>query len=235
MIGRILLTCLLLLGAAALAQPALEISQPEFDFGAVVSRTTVYHTSWFKSVGDDTLEIVDIKVGCDCAALPLPTRTLPPGDSMQVRFEWTTERSNGLDRRFPRIFTNASPDPVRMQFYANCVLQPDSVRPVTINPYRFEFTKLGSISRDSTSFVMTNLSTKDFAVHLITPLTGRLEIVYPDSLAAGAKASGHVRVKSEFADHEFEETVTFQFDHPNREPARFSIPVRQRFLSQSSK
>ncbi|MDX9857030.1 MAG: DUF1573 domain-containing protein [candidate division Zixibacteria bacterium] len=225
-----LLVSLVAAVSAVMAEPALEVSFEEYDFGTVIGRATVYHDFWFKSVGTDTVRIDDIKMGCDCAMLPLSTSKLAPGDSMAMRFTWTTERAQGLDRRFPRIFTNVSPDPYRLRYYAMCVTEPDSATPVSIKPYRFEFAQIAGVKRDSLTFTITNKSDLGYAIHLVSPATEHLEVTFPDTLAPNASVTGHVRVSPASVDQNFEETLTFQFDSRGVDPARFSIPVRQRLL-----
>lgn len=223
----------LVLFAAApllLAAPAMVVDFEQYDFGSVLGRTTLYHSFWVKSVGTDTLRIEDIKIGCDCAMLPLETNALAPGDSMKLRFTWTTERARGLDRRFPRIFTNASPDPYRLRYLASCVLEPDSVRPVSINPYRFEFARMGGVLRDTLSFTMTNKSDVGYAVHLVSPPCEQVEVTFPDTLPPNSSGNGRIRVKPGYSEANFEETLTFQFDSRGINPARFSIPIRQRLI-----
>ncbi|MCB2229212.1 DUF1573 domain-containing protein [bacterium] len=217
------------------AAPILEASVDEYDFGTVIGRTTLYHTFWFKSTGTDTVRIDDIKIGCDCAMLPLTTNKIAPGDSVEMKFTWTTQRSNGLDRRFPRIFTNMGPDPVRLRYYASCVTVPDSARPMSIKPYRFEFAQIGAIKRDSLTFTLTNHSDLGYAVHVVSPTTDRLEVVFPDSLPPNSSASGRIRVVPAYGDQEFEETLTFQFDSRGIDPSRISIPVRKQDLGGSGK
>lgn len=217
------------------AAPVLEASIDEYDFGTVIGRTTLYHTFWFKSTGTDTVRINEIKIGCDCAMLPMTTNKIAPGDSVEVEFTWTTQRAKGLDRRFPRIFTNTGPDPYRLRYYASCVTEPDSARPVSVKPYRFEFAQIGSITRDSLTFTLTNHSDLGYAVHLVSPATDRLEVVFPDSLPPNSSASGRIRVVPANSDGEFEHTLTFQFDSRGIDPSRISIPVRKQDLSGSGK
>lgn len=219
----------------ASAAPVLEASVTEYDFGTVIGRTTLYHTFWFKSTGTDTVRIDEIKIGCDCAMLPMTTKKIAPGDSVRMEFIWTTQRAKGLDRRFPRIFTNMGPDPYRLRYYASCVTEPDSARPVSVKPYRFEFAQIGSITRDSLSFTLTNHSNLGYAVHLVSPATDRLEIIYPDSLPPNTSAIGRIRVVPAHSDAQFEETLTFQFDSRGVDPSRISIPVRKQVLSGSGK
>jgi len=64
----------------------------------------------------------------------------------------------------------------------------------------------------------------------VSPATEHLEVIFPDTLAPNASVTGHVRVSPASVDKNFEETLTFQFDSRGVDPARFSIPVRQRLL-----
>lgn len=222
----ILLAHWLLIAAPGSAEPAMEMSIDHFDFGHVANRTTLYYTVWFRSTGTDTLKILDIKTGCDCAIMPATERRVPPGDSVSATLVWDVERSHGLVRRFPRVFTNASPDPGRLTFEAMALAHPDSARPVRIMPYRFVFSNFMGKTRDSIAFTLTNLGPDDYKVLLPTPVSDHYELVIPDSLAAGATAQGFIRLKDALIGEEFDATLTLQFDTKGKDPHRLSVPVR---------
>jgi hypothetical protein len=220
----VFLTAVVLGAIPALAQPALEIGITEYDFGQVIAGATIHHDVWFKSVGTDTVVMTDIKTGCNCAVLSLDRMALPPGDSAMATFTWETERKHRLQRKFLRIFTNASRDPYRIVFKAMTMQQGDSARPVTILPYRFAFTQVAGISRDSIEFSMKNQTDNNYAIHVITPESKNWTVYVPDSLRAKDRISGYVK-RTGTGDSQFEDMVTFQFDASGIDPHRYTVPI----------
>lgn len=53
----------LLLAAQVLAVPKMVIPNDTFNFGFAPQSAKVSHVFWLKSVGDDTLKILDVKPG----------------------------------------------------------------------------------------------------------------------------------------------------------------------------
>ena len=53
----------LLLSSMVLAQPKMYIPSESFDFGYTPQNCKVSHVFWIKSVGSDSLKIIDIKPG----------------------------------------------------------------------------------------------------------------------------------------------------------------------------
>lgn len=222
----VILTLVACLAGPLSAEPAIELSTTEFDFGHVVARTTLYYTVWLRSTGDEPLKVFEIKTGCDCAIMPLAKREIAPGDSVAATLQWQTERAHGPIRRFPRIFTNASLDPERLIFSAMVLNHADSSRPISILPYRFVFTEFAGKKRDSITFTLTNHGTENYQVLLPLGASPDYEIVLPDSLAAGETETGFVRLKEALIGETFDATLTVQFNAKGREPRRFSVPVR---------
>lgn len=58
-----LLLAFFLLSSFVMAQPKMYLAEEEFDFGYVPQSSRIAHVFWIKSVGDDTLKIIDIKTG----------------------------------------------------------------------------------------------------------------------------------------------------------------------------
>lgn len=218
------LSAVVICAISALADPALEIGITEYDFGQVIAGATIHHDFWLKSVGTDTVIMSDIKTGCDCAVVSLDRMALPPGDSTKATFTWETEQKHRLQRKFLRIFTNASRDPYRIVFKAMTMQQADSARPVTILPYRFAFTQVAGISKDSIEFSMKNHTENNYAIYIVTPKSESWTVSVPDSLRAGDRITGYVK-RSATGDEKLEDMVTFQFDASGIDPHRYTVPI----------
>lgn len=52
-----------LLISQAMAQPKMFLAEDSFDFGFAPQNSKISHTFWIKSVGDDSLKILNVKPG----------------------------------------------------------------------------------------------------------------------------------------------------------------------------
>jgi len=233
---KILLITAILVGLCAVlsySQPRLEIPVNNFNFGYVPQNSTVVRKFWFKSTGTDTLQIKDIKTGCACAVMPLEKNWIAPGDSMRVSIFWAIKRNMGAIARSPRIFTNASPDPLRLHLQGTALLFPDSARPVSVKPYKFELAKSSHTEIDSLSFTLVNRSDHDLSVSLVSSPPDECELFVPDSVGALSSSTGYIKVKPEFADSEFKTSITLLLS--DRKSTRLTIPIRRKFYLEKAK
>ncbi len=232
---KILLTTLMMTLAwmSSYSQPRLEIVDTDFDFGYTPQHTTLVHRFWFKSAGTDTVVINDIKTGCACAVMPLEKDRIPPGDSMRVGIFWDIKNNLGPTGRTVRVFTNAGQDPLRLHLDALVHLYPDSARPVSVKPYRSELAKSSQAVIDSVIFTLTNHANQDLSVALVSSFSDECEIVLPDSIKALSSDNGYVKVKPEFADTEFETSITLLFS--DQQASRLTVPIRRKFYFADTK
>jgi hypothetical protein len=233
--AKILLTTLMMTLAwmSCYSQPRLEIVDDYFNFGYTPQNSTLVYRFWFKSVGTDTVVINDIKTGCSCAVMPLEKDRIAPGDSMRVGFFWDIKKNLGPTGRTVRVFTNAAQDPLRLHLDAEVQLSLDSARPVSVKPFRCELAKSSRAVIDSMSFTLTNHTNQDLSVALVSPFPDECELVLPDSIKALSSDNGYVKVKPEFADIEFETSMTLLFS--DQQANRLTVPIRRKFYFADTK
>ncbi len=220
---------LLLLGFAtvpALAQPQLEIVGKSFDFGYVPQDCTISQFFWFKSTGTDTLKIDRIKTGCTCALMPMEQKWIAPGDSMKIGIYWEMGKDLNAIGRFPYIFTNAQADPYRMYLTGYVVKSGDSLRPLSISPYKFELTKYGDQAIDSISFNLKNQSNKELRISVVSYPLEECDIFVPSTVKAGGTVAGYVKVRPDFLDKEFKRSITLLMD--DEKATRVTLPIRRK-------
>lgn len=211
------------------AEQELTIPSDDFDFGLVPQHSTVKHHFWFKSTGSDTLKLGKITTGCTCALMPLERTTLAPGDSMLVGLTWDVGHSVGKTSRYPRAAYDGPDSPAYMIVRCLVVQYPDSIRPLTVKPYRLSLSRTAAVDIDSLSFTLTNSDTKNDLV--LTELSVPVEeCLYnlPDTIPAGGKATGWIKVRPEYADNEFYSSITVQLNDDGR--TRMTIPIQRRFF-----
>lgn len=224
----ITLLFLLVMGVTGgLCQPALEITESTFEFGSVPQNSTVFHYFWFKSTGTDTLKINHIKTGCACVLMPLERDRIAPGDSMKVGIYWNIKRRVGKIGRYPYIFTNAREEPYRIYLKGTISIKPNEARPLSIQPFKLELSKLADKSIDSLSFVLHNHSDKDLHFSLLSYPFEECEVVLPEILLANSDNSCYIKVNKDFLDNEFKRSITMQLTDDRK--TIITIPVRRKF------
>lgn len=218
----------LFLSANLLAKPKLEIQPEKFSFGMIPQYSTVSHKFWFKSIGDDTLKITELKTGCSCAIMPLTQDFILPGDSLEVQFFWNVGRRIYKVGRYPYIFTNAKEDAYRISLTGEVHESLDSIKPVSISPYICELSRIREKSIDEIEFTLTNQSDQDLNISLLTPSVTECIIDIPHSIPAKGTAVGKIKVNDKFLDKEFKGSVTILLSDKNK--TRITIPYRRKIF-----
>lgn len=93
----------------ALAAPAISVDESEVDFGIAAEGTFVTHRFVLMNIGDATLEISDVLTTCGCSTATLSTRTLQPGESVELEAILDTSGEGG--RTVMKTFYVISNDP----------------------------------------------------------------------------------------------------------------------------
>jgi len=226
-----ILLVVLLFWSGLSAQPKLEVPGGEFDFGYVPHSSTVVQQFWFKSVGTDTVKIERIRTGCDCATFSMEQDWLAPGDSMKVGFYWDSKRRVGPMNRKPTIYSNIEGTPYQLSFKGVCATYPDKYYPVTVKPYRFEFSVLPTLSIDSIEFKLINQSDTAFSITTVSYPMEECRLVIPEAVPPGKEVRGYAKINPEYLDREFKQSVTLQFNTEEGAHHRITIPIKRKIFS----
>jgi hypothetical protein len=221
-------TLILVLMASALSAgtPLIEVETGSVEFGMVSPPLTVYHTQWLKTSVADTIFITDIKTGCDCAVISLSSNTLPPGDSVMLTMAWEISRIKRLDTKTVRIFDQTETDPARIRYQAKPMQDLSATKPISMKPFRFEFTEFGSVVRDSIPFALTNNSDDIWRVSVVIAPSELVSYTVPDSIPPGEKAEGMIKMASPTGiDNRTEDCITLQFEAADQKPIRMTLPI----------
>ncbi len=105
-------TILVLAGFAleAKSSPKLQCNQTEYDFGTVDGEKPVSHTFEIRNAGDSELLIRKIHAPCDCTSFYLPSKNLPPGESLSIPVTVSLSGRKGLQEKGVFLESN---DPVK--------------------------------------------------------------------------------------------------------------------------
>lgn len=217
----------LILAASAFGQARLVAPADRFDFGVVPTNTVLAHHFWLKSIGQDTVVIDTVKTGCSCAVTELEKTVLPPGDSVLLGITWDIGRSHGSIFRSPMVFYNGNDEALRVHMGGTIWTFPDSARPVSLKPHRFELSRASVKDVDRIEFTLINHSAEAVDVQLISLVPPQVELIVPDSVPANGIAKGTVTLLADRKNEEFSTSVTLAVG--NRDPKRLTIPIRRKF------
>ncbi|HWR83587.1 MAG TPA: DUF1573 domain-containing protein [Candidatus Deferrimicrobium sp.] len=205
------------------AGPAIEIPNPEFDFGLTCQRAQIAHTFWIKSIGDDTLRITRIEPGCGCTKAPLQDSTLGPGDSTALELYFSTGSYRGPVAKRPYLETNIDEEKVMVRIKAELVPEPDTLMPITVSPFNLDVSQFTQKPRRKATFLIQNKSDQDYDLMLVDWSRRHFAVELPPRVRGGETVTGTVVVNEEVIPLEFSQSLTFAISDSAQ--TRYTVPV----------
>ncbi|MEW5994137.1 MAG: DUF1573 domain-containing protein [Candidatus Zixiibacteriota bacterium] len=215
----------IVMATVSLAGPAVEIPEPEFDFGRVYQKSKIAHTFWVKSAGDDTLRIVRIVPGCGCTQAPIEDSVIAPGDSTALEIFFTSRSYRGPVAKRPYFETNTGDEKYYVRIKIDLIPDPDTLMPITLNPYTLDVSQFTTMPRRRAKFLIQNKSDREYRLELIDWSKKHFDVTLPGKVKAGETVQGLVTVHEDMVDSEFEQSLTFQINDENN--TRYTLPVKR--------
>ncbi len=217
----------LLAATGVWSDPIMEVTANQHDFGLLPKNSVLVHTFWLKATGEDTVRIDEIKTGCSCAVSKMDREWIAPGDSLDMEIEWDISKFRSALYRSIRVFYNGKPDPTRVSLKGQIVVKPDSLRPISLSPFRFELASTSRKDIDSLEFVATNHTNQDLNLRNISADLESCMLVLPATVPANSTATGYIRLKPEYDSLEFRTSVTIAISDFNQ--TNLTVPIRRKF------
>ena len=214
------------------AGPQLEVINPTINFGRVTQNKIVTSDAWIRSVGDEPLKIITLFSGCGCTEIPLPDSTVNPGDSLQLRIRFNTERMKGLVSKRPTIQTNASKEIVALSILADVLIEPGQAWPVVLSPEWADVSQFGEKTRRMDRFWLENKSNENLRVYVVDSAAKSFDVKLPGELRARETIEGKLRVIDSEISSDFEESITFRIE--GKEIYFYTLPVVRRYRPNAS-
>ena len=152
------------------------------------------------------------------------------GDSTRLEIIFSTKLYNRIVTKRPRIETNEGITRY-VQIIADVVVNPDSLTPLVIAPYKLDISQFGDVTRRSMTFRITNVSDQTVALDLVDIPDGLFEIGLPDRIKAGDSARCYLNLTDSALDQEFAKSFTIECSDSAR--SRFTVPVLRNLRSGS--
>ena len=87
-------------------QPKIQVLQPVYDFGSVLSGPPVEHTFKVKNTGGGELVIDHVQTSCGCTAAEPSKNRLKPGEEAEIAVSFDTRFQKGRAERTITVFSN---------------------------------------------------------------------------------------------------------------------------------
>ena len=215
------------LAASGSTQPAVQLSEPGFNFGKTAQHAIITHTFWIKSTGTDTLRITHVEPGCSCTEAPLADSVLAPGDSVALEILFSTRSYRGFVSKRPYIETNASADKLYLRIDCELVAEDTAFYPIQIGPVHVDVSQFNKLPRRKAKFSVTNKSDKVYDIQVIDDKGKDFDIQLPKQIKGGETLEGFVEVHDNALEKGVEQSVTFQINDDTA--TRFTIPVKRMY------
>jgi hypothetical protein len=115
----------------------IEIDNPNFEFGSMQAGTKKSHTFAVRNVGKAPLSIRVGQTSCTCTVGAVTDKPIPPGESGEVRLEWTARGGSGPFQQTATVHTN---DPYQSQLELS--VRGEVTEAQGVEPRDFAFDKL---------------------------------------------------------------------------------------------
>ncbi|UAB81359.1 DUF1573 domain-containing protein [Marixanthomonas sp. SCSIO 43207] len=107
----ILVALVTLIGFTANAQAKFEFKSETIDYGEIAKGSDGIRVFEFTNVGDQPLEISDVKSSCGCTVPKKPDGAIAPGETGTIQVKYDTKRVGPI-RKTVTVYSNAD-EPVK--------------------------------------------------------------------------------------------------------------------------
>ena len=222
------LVFLVVVGCAAgtmSTQTGLIVDRPEFDFGVMPPGSTVRHRIGVIAVGQDTLEVREIKTGCGCIVVSPENAVVPPGDTAFIDILWTLQDTAGTFSQSSYLFSSAGQDPYLIVMKATCRSdRGQNDESISVSPVRIVST-IADTAGSRQFLTIRNFSDRNFAAEVVSSPFEGMDIRIPDSLPAGATEKAEILISPGAFPDKWRGSITIELSDDQGAGKRLTIPV----------
>ena len=196
--------------ASTIAGPAVRIPHDTFNFGKVIQNATTTHSFWVKSVGDDTLRILEVVPGCGCTQIPLRDSVLGPGDSTRLDIIFSTKSFVGDVQKHPYLRMNTPADRISVNIQAEILTDAEAAMPIVVRPAKIDVSQFTVQPRRRAAFQLVNKTSQELEVRVLDTAFKSFSVQLPPRIPPSATIQGLVIVKTDKIPTAFKESFTFE-------------------------
>lgn len=215
--------------AKSIPTSALEVSQPEFEFGRVAQGTSMSHTFWMKNAGDSNVFISDVKPGCGCTKAPFKAQNLAPGESTHVELIFSSGHYGSHVTKNAHILSNESGSVPSLIFHADVRPVPimDSLDVFNVKPCLVDLDGYKDREDRKLEYDLTlkNRSDQDLSFRVVDRPTGLVDLDFPEGQAVhpGETMKFAARFDKAIASEVFTKSITIEASDKDR--TRLTVPI----------
>ena len=169
------------LSGVCLAAPAFDVDNTRFDFGEVFQGEKVPHVFKFTNTGDEILKIDRVRSSCGCTAVLLSEKTIPPGESGEIKANFDSSRFRGDVSKTIYVYSNDPVKPTRQLYVKGTVREK-----VTVNPSQINFGQVVAKQEVTSRVTLKNQVEKPMQVGKAKATAAELLVkMQPQTLAQG--------------------------------------------------
>ncbi len=139
---------------------------------------------------------------------------------------------NSRVTKSPKIETNEGGPPKTVRIIADVVKRPDSTYPVVVKPYKLDVSQFGDMQREEVKFAISNVSSQDLQLSLVSTAPDYFEIDLPKTVPANSEVEGTLKLRKDVLDKAFDKSFTIQVS--DDESTRYTVPVRRTLRKQAA-
>jgi len=145
-------------------QPKIQLMEPVYDFGNVLSGPSVKHTFKVKNAGASDLVISRVQTSCGCTAAAPSKKLLKPGEEADIAVTFDTRFEKGHSERVITVFSNDPQNPE-----AQITMKGDLKIEVEAKPDDLYFGKMKLGTEQTRQVTLTYVGkSKDFKIEKIS-------------------------------------------------------------------
>lgn len=139
------------------ANPVIEITDKDFNFGEVLPGQVLHHTYIVKNTGTSDLIISEVNPSCGCTTALLLEKVIAPGKSVKIEADLTAQMNDGVMRKNINVVSNDPKNPTVI-IYLNATVKSDFL----IEPKKIEFGEMFIGEKKEFKFTVTPTNKKGF-------------------------------------------------------------------------
>jgi hypothetical protein len=219
--------------ASPMAGPAVSSPHDTFNFGKVIQNATTTHSFWIKSVGDDTLRILEVVPGCGCTQMPLQDSVLGPGDSTRLDVIFSTKSFVGDVQKHPYLRMNTPADRVSVNIQAEILTDAEAAMPIVVRPAKIDVSQFTVQPRRRAAFQLVNKTAQELEVKALDTAFKSFSVQLPSHIPPSGTVQGIVTVRTDRIPSAFKESFTFEVKRSGTTDI-YTIPIERLYRVKDS-
>jgi hypothetical protein len=205
------------------AAPMVKFTESNYSFGQILQHMVMTKRFWLKSVADKPVKLTEAIQDCSCTTISVKDSLIKPGDSIPVDISLNSRNFIGFVNKRSHYLVEGSSDTTYLMLYAQVLVKPEEVKPLTISPLPVDVSQFSDKPRRKGTFTIVNNGKETYKIAVVDSSAKSFDVVMPSQIKPGEKLVGTVIVKKNKVTSSFDESFTIELTDDGR--SRFAIPV----------